>query len=177
MAVSSPVQDSASALRAEQLEQAEELLFSGAARAGFAKALFRGEFRGKAIFPYPELTASERPVVEEAVAAVRAFAEQHIDAAAIDRDADIPRSVIDGLAELGVLGMAAPVELGGRGVLADGLLPDHGGDRRPLRRHGRVRQRAPLDRPPGAGPLRHARAEGALAAPADPAARNWRRSP
>ena len=33
MAVSSPVQDSASALRAEQLEQAEELLFSGAARA------------------------------------------------------------------------------------------------------------------------------------------------
>ncbi len=44
-----------------------------------------------------------------------AFADTHIDAAAIDRDADIPRSVIDGLAELGVLGMAAPPELGGRG--------------------------------------------------------------
>ncbi len=115
MAVSSPVQDSASALRAQQLEQAEELLFSGESRAGFAKAIFRGEFRGKAIFPYPELTSSERPVVEEAVAAVRAFADEHIDAAAIDRDADIPRSVIDGLAELGVMGMAAPVELGGRG--------------------------------------------------------------
>ena len=115
MAVSSPVQDSASALRAEQLEQAEELLFSGESRAGFAKAIFRGEFRGKAIFPYPELKASEQPVVEEAVAAVRAFADMHIDAAAIDRDADIPRSVIDGLAELGVMGMAAPPELGGRG--------------------------------------------------------------
>jgi acyl-CoA dehydrogenase family member 9 len=115
MSVSSPVQDSARALRAEQLEQAEELLFSGVARAGFAKAIFRGEFRGKALFPYPELTASERPVVEEAVSAVRAFADVHIDAAAIDRDADIPRSVIDGLAELGVMGMAAPPELGGRG--------------------------------------------------------------
>ena len=46
---------------------------------------------------------------------VRAFADAHIDAAAIDREADIPRSVIDGLAELGVLGMAAPVEFGGRG--------------------------------------------------------------
>jgi acyl-CoA dehydrogenase family protein 9 len=114
MAVSSPVQDSASALRAEQMQQAEELLFSGTSRAGFAKALFRGEFRGKAIFPYPELPASEQPVVEVAVAAVRAFAEQHIDAAAIDRDADIPRSVIDGLADLGVMGMAAPKELGGR---------------------------------------------------------------
>src|SRR4029077_12555991 len=73
-----------------------------------------GEFRGKAIFPFPELTASERPVVEEAVTAVRAFADAHIDADAIDRDADIPRSVIDGLAELGVMGMAAPREFGGR---------------------------------------------------------------
>ena len=49
------------------------------------------------------------------MAAVRAFADTHIDAAAIDRDADIPRSVIDGLAELGVLGMAAPREWGGQG--------------------------------------------------------------
>ena len=65
------VQESASALRAEQVQQVEELLFSGPPRAGFAKALFRGEFRGKAIFPYPELTESERPAVEDAVAAVR----------------------------------------------------------------------------------------------------------
>ena len=114
MAVSSPVQDSASTRRAEQLEQAEELLFSGESRAGFAKAIFRGQFRGKAIFPYPELTASEQPVVEEAVAAVRAFADARIDAAAIDRDAEIPQSVIDGLAELGVMGMAAPREFGGQ---------------------------------------------------------------
>ena len=91
------------------------------------------------------------------MAAVRAFADEHIDAAAIDRDADIPRSVIDGLAELGVLGMAAPQGVGRPGVLADGLLPDHGSDRRPLRGHRRVRERAPFDRPQGAGPLRHAR--------------------
>ena len=46
---------------------------------------------------------------------MREFADDHIDAAAIDREADIPRSVIDGLADLGVLGMAAPTEWGGRG--------------------------------------------------------------
>ena len=39
----------------------------------------------------------------------------HIDAAAIDREADIPSSVIEGLARLGVLGMAAPTKWGGRG--------------------------------------------------------------
>ena len=53
MTVSSPAQDSAKSLRAEQVQQVEELLFSEPARAGFAKALFRGEFRGKSIFPYP----------------------------------------------------------------------------------------------------------------------------
>src|SRR5262249_30402979 len=45
---------------------------------------------------------------------VSKFADEHIDAAAIDRDADIPQSVIDGLARLGVLGMAAPKEFGGQ---------------------------------------------------------------
>src|SRR5262245_9403832 len=93
MAVGTKVHDAA-ALKAEQLEQAEELLFSGPPRAGFAKALYRGEFRGKAIFPYPELTDHERPAVEAAVVAVREFAQKHINAAQIDRDADIPRSVI-----------------------------------------------------------------------------------
>ena len=103
-------------LRAKQMQQAEELLFSGPSRSGFAKALFRGEFRGEGIFPYPELPEkASAPSVDEAVEAVRAFADEHIDAAAIDRECDIPRSVIDGLARLGVLGMAAPREWGGRG--------------------------------------------------------------
>jgi acyl-CoA dehydrogenase family protein 9 len=114
MPVTTSAPDRAETLRAQQVEQAEELLFSEPARAGFAKALFRGEFRGDSLVPYPELPESQRPAVDEAVAAVRAFADTHIDAAAIDRDADIPRSVIDGLAGLGVLGMAAPREWGGR---------------------------------------------------------------
>ncbi len=108
--------ESDEALRARQMRQAEELLGSSASATGFAKPLFRGEFRGDALFPYPELSEAERPGVEAAVAAVREFADTHIDAAAIDREADIPPSVIRGLADLGVLGMAAPVEWGGRGI-------------------------------------------------------------
>jgi acyl-CoA dehydrogenase family member 9 len=110
-----PSQPGDAELRAKQMQQAEELLFSGPSRSGFAKALFRGEFHGEGIFPYPELPESQRTVVDEAVERVRVFADEHIDAAAIDRECDIPRSVIDGLARLGVLGMAAPREWGGRG--------------------------------------------------------------
>jgi acyl-CoA dehydrogenase family member 9 len=108
-------QESDHDLRAKQLQQAEELLFTGPEQVGFAKALFRGEFRGGSLFPYPELPENQRATVEDAVAAVREFADRHIDAAAIDRDADIPRSVIDGLSRLGVLGMAAPKQWGGQG--------------------------------------------------------------
>jgi alkylation response protein AidB-like acyl-CoA dehydrogenase len=106
--------------RARQVRQAEELLFSGPSRSGFAKALFRGEFLGDVIFPYPELPPAERTRVDESVRAVTRFADEQIDAAAIDRDADIPRSVIDGLARLGVLGMTAPSEYGGRGFTQSG---------------------------------------------------------
>jgi alkylation response protein AidB-like acyl-CoA dehydrogenase len=106
--------------RARQVRQAEELLFSGPARSGFAKALFRGEFRGDVVFPYPVLPGDEQARVEAAVAEVRAFADAHIDAAAIDRACDIPRSVIEGLAGLGVLGMTAPAEYGGRGFTQSG---------------------------------------------------------
>jgi alkylation response protein AidB-like acyl-CoA dehydrogenase len=108
------------ALIAQQMQQAEEIFFSEPPREGFAKALYRGEFRGDLLFPYPQLPAAQKTTVDEAVAAVRVFTRSQIDPAAIDRDADIPRSVIAGLAELGVLGMTAPVENGGRGFSQQG---------------------------------------------------------
>src|SRR5437870_1238692 len=99
----------------QQKKQAEELLFSGPQTLGFAKSLFFGHFNAPLVFPYPELTAAERPVVEQAVAELRRFADDKIDAPAIDRNADIPAEVIAGLAQRGVLGMTAPAEYGGRG--------------------------------------------------------------
>jgi acyl-CoA dehydrogenase family member 9 len=100
---------------AQQQKQAEELLFSGPQTLGFAKGLFFGHFNAPLLFPYPVLRPDEQAVVDKAVAEVRRFAREEIDAVTIDRDADIPQSVIDGLAGLGVLGMTAPKEYGGRG--------------------------------------------------------------
>src|SRR5437588_512132 len=107
------------ALTKEQLEkqqkEAEELLFSGPQTLGFAKGLFFGHFNAPLVFPYPQIPSEERETVDKAVAEVRRFMEEKVDSAAVDRNAEIPHDVIDGLAQLGVLGMTAPKEYGGRG--------------------------------------------------------------
>ncbi|MCA9117404.1 MAG: acyl-CoA dehydrogenase family protein, partial [Planctomycetaceae bacterium] len=106
---------SATELRQQQIQQAEELLFSGPLRAGFAKGLYFGQFRAEAMFPWPVQPSDEQQTGDEAVAAVEQYVQQHLDPAAIDRNADIPPEVIRGLAELGVLGMTVAPEHGGRG--------------------------------------------------------------
>ena len=100
--------------REQQLKQAEEILFSGPQKLGFANGLFFGQFNAAQINPYPELNPDERDIVAKAVRDVRRFAEEKIDAAAIDCNAEIPSEVIAGLGELGVLGMSVPVQYGGR---------------------------------------------------------------
>src|SRR5216684_9352981 len=101
---------------AQQKKEAEELLFSGPQTLGFAKGLFFGHFNAPLLFPYPQLSKEEAPVVAQAVEGVRRYVDEHIDAAAIDRNAEIPPDVIAGLGRLGVLGMTAPKEYGGRGL-------------------------------------------------------------
>ena len=94
--------------RQQQVRQAEELLFSGPQRRSLAKELFWGRLAADLVLPYPQLSDEERPKVAAALAELRAFCDAHLDPAANDRRADIPRAVIDGLARLGVLGMTAP---------------------------------------------------------------------
>src|SRR5260370_38058419 len=108
------------ALTADQLEQqkkqAEEVLFSGPQTLGFAKGLFFGQFNAPLVFPYPQIKREEHETVEKAVADLRRFADEKLDPMAIDRNAEIPPEVIAGLGKLGVLGMTAPKEYGGRGL-------------------------------------------------------------
>ncbi|TWU25382.1 putative acyl-CoA dehydrogenase [Novipirellula galeiformis] len=101
--------------REQQIRQAEELLGSLPQASGVAKGMFAGRFVDDWVFPYPDLTGIERAEVEAAVVALSHFCDEHLDPTRIDREADIPRDVIDGLAELGLLGMTAPAEFGGSG--------------------------------------------------------------
>ena len=101
--------------RQKEIQQAEELLFAGPQALGFAKGLFQGRFVADWVMPYPRIPAAEQVELDQTLRDLRQFLTEHLDAAEIDRQADIPRSVIDGLGRIGVLGMTAPKEYGGHG--------------------------------------------------------------
>src|ERR1043166_4283805 len=104
------------AQRQKEIQQAEELLFAGPQALGFAKGLFAGHFVSDWVMPYPRIPAAQQTELDKTLTELRAVLDQELDPAEIDRQADIPRNVIDGLGRVGVLGMTAPAEYGGRGV-------------------------------------------------------------
>src|SRR5436853_3927450 len=101
--------------RQKEMQQAEELLFTGPQALGFAKGLFAGHFVSDWVMPYPKIPAAQQTQLDEVLSELRAFLDAELDAVEIDRQADIPRKVIDGLGRVGVLGMTAPAEYGGHG--------------------------------------------------------------
>src|SRR5690242_9058324 len=101
--------------RQKEMQQAEELLFTGPQALGFTKGLFAGHFVSDWVMPYPKIPAGQQAQLDQTLAELRAFLDAKLDPAAIDRNADIPREVIDGLGRVGVLGMTAPAEYGGHG--------------------------------------------------------------
>src|SRR5438105_5257468 len=99
--------------RQKEMQQAEELLFTGPQALGFVKGLFQGHFVSDWVMPYPRIAAAEQPKIDQTLGELRKFLDEHLDAPEIDRQADIPRDVIDGLGRVGVLGATAPEEVGG----------------------------------------------------------------
>jgi len=101
--------------RQKEMQQAEELLFTGPQALGFVKGLFAGHFVSDWVMPYPRIPAAQQAELDKTLKELREFMDAKLDPVAIDRDADIPREVIDGLGHVGVLGMTASKEYGGRG--------------------------------------------------------------
>src|SRR6201994_4312992 len=82
----------------------------------FGKELFLGNFRLDLIHPQPALDPTAVEKGERFLQSLRAFLEEHVDPLQIERDAKIPDSVIDGLKQLGALGMKVPEQYGGLGL-------------------------------------------------------------
>src|SRR3954454_18700288 len=101
--------------RQKEIKEAEELLFTGPQALGFAKGLFLGRFVSDWAMPYPRIPAAQQAELDKSLVEIRQFLDEHLDPVAIDRNADIPQHLVDGLARTGVLGMTAPKEYGGRG--------------------------------------------------------------
>jgi alkylation response protein AidB-like acyl-CoA dehydrogenase len=82
----------------------------------FGKELFLGNFRLDLIAPQPRLDAAAIERGEAFLARLRAFLEAEVDPLEIEREAKIPERVLDGLKELGALGMKVPEQYGGLGL-------------------------------------------------------------
>src|SRR6266498_2056765 len=92
------------AQRQKEIQQAEELLFAGPQALGFVKGLFQGRFVSDWVMPYPRIPAAQQTELDKTLKELREFLDAKLDPVAIDRNADIPREVIDGLGRVGVLG-------------------------------------------------------------------------
>ncbi|GAA0477937.1 acyl-CoA dehydrogenase family protein [Streptomyces sp. NPDC046215] len=82
----------------------------------FAKELFLGRFRLDLIHPHPTPGLEDVRRGEEFLAKLRDFCETRIDGALIEREAKIPDETINGLKELGALGMKIDTKYGGLGL-------------------------------------------------------------
>ncbi|MGX1886207.1 acyl-CoA dehydrogenase family protein [Streptomyces sp. NPDC055287] len=82
----------------------------------FAKELFLGRLRMDLIHPHPMPPPPDAARGEAFLDKLRVFCETKIDGAQIERDAKIPDEVINGLKELGALGMKIDIKYGGLGL-------------------------------------------------------------
>jgi alkylation response protein AidB-like acyl-CoA dehydrogenase len=82
----------------------------------FGKELFLGNLRLDLIHPQPQLDPDAVERGERFLAELREFLEREVDPLQIEREAKIPESVIEGLKQLGALGMKIPAEYGGLGL-------------------------------------------------------------
>ncbi|MFJ6685621.1 acyl-CoA dehydrogenase family protein [Streptomyces werraensis] len=82
----------------------------------FAKELFLGRFQLDLIHPHPLPADEDVRRGEEFLARLRDFCGTKVDGALIEREARIPDEVINGLKELGALGMKIETKYGGLGL-------------------------------------------------------------
>lgn len=82
----------------------------------FGKELFLGRYRLDLLYPEPGPSPEMVEKGEAFLAKLRAFLEEQVDPFQIERDAKIPDDVVQGLKDLGTLGMKIPEEYGGLGL-------------------------------------------------------------
>lgn len=99
----------------QQKKLAEELLFSGKKKLGFAKLFFFGVFDAAKVFPFPRVSDEEQTKIEALLQKLQGIIDK-LDPKAIDRNAQIPDEILDELGRLGILGMTIPEEYGGLGL-------------------------------------------------------------
>jgi alkylation response protein AidB-like acyl-CoA dehydrogenase len=100
----------------EARQVAESAREQGWEKPSFGKELFLGNLRLDLIHPQPKLDPAAVEKGEAFLARLREFLVESVDPLEIEREARIPEAVIDGLKDLGALGMKVPEQYGGLGL-------------------------------------------------------------
>src|SRR3954451_18265514 len=82
----------------------------------FGKDLFLGRLDLDLIHPQPRLDPAAVEKGERFLERLRAFLEAEVDPLQIERDSKIPDDIVDGLKQLGALGIKVPEQYGGLGL-------------------------------------------------------------
>jgi len=81
----------------------------------FARRLFDGRFEPELLRGLPRPSGSDSERAEAWLAELEGFARESIDGDAFDRTGEVPREVLDGLADLGAFAIKVPEAYGGLG--------------------------------------------------------------
>src|SRR3954464_15566843 len=100
----------------EARQVAESAREQGWEKPSFGKELFLGNLRLDLIHPQPKLDPAAVEKGEAFLARLREFLVNEVDPLEIEREARLPEAVIDGLKELGALGMKVPEQYDGIGL-------------------------------------------------------------
>ncbi len=105
-----PDQEQRSLRTAESARQADWT------RPSFVGQLFMGRLATDLLFPFPEQADEERAAGDRLLSDVRNLLAAELDPDAVDREGEIPDSVVKKLADLGLFGIKIPEEYGGLGL-------------------------------------------------------------
>ncbi|MBT3784516.1 DNA polymerase II, partial [bacterium] len=99
----------------EAMEVAESAREKEWRKPSFASKLFMGDFDYDLVKSFPAQDAEDKKLGDEFLKKVEEFLVNNLDPEEVDRTNEIPKSVIDGLFELGLFGMKVPKEYEGLG--------------------------------------------------------------
>ncbi len=77
---------------------------------------FYGQINESVVFPFPHFTNEQQEMAREMTDAVARFGAEMIDGHKMDEAAEMPKEVVQGLAELGLCGMGVSEDFGGLGL-------------------------------------------------------------
>ncbi len=88
----------------------------------FMKSLFFGQIREDLIFPYPHLQNDTQDTLKMVLESIDRFGKEQVKSAEWDEKGEMPREIVAQMAELGLLGISVPEDLGGLGLPQSGYV-------------------------------------------------------